>query len=53
MEIIYQVYAGFLLLLGLSKEAHSYSTQRFEIVLAEIKRQVGLVISFRQSTLLY
>jgi len=50
-ESSYQGYAGFLLLVGLPQEAHSYSTQRFEIIREATKRQVGLVISFRQNSL--
>jgi len=47
MERSYQGCAGFLFLIGLSQEARSYySTQRFEVVQAGAKRQVGLVISF-------
>ena len=44
----YQDYAEFLLLIELSQEAHSYSTQRFEIIRAEAKRQVVLIIFFIQ-----
>ena len=45
MERSYQGCAGFLFLIGLSQEARSYySTQRFEVIQAGAKRQVGLVI---------
>ena len=51
MERSYQGYAKFLFLIRLSQEAHSYSTQRFEIIRAGVKRSVGLVTSFCQSIL--
>ncbi len=50
-ERTYQGYAEFLLIVGLTQKAHSRSTQRFEIIRVGVKRQVGLVSSFRQITL--